>query len=48
MVAVVWIGYYATNVHPGRIERLTSVLSLAPLVLFALGSAVRWFRRRLP
>ena len=48
MVAVVWIGYYATNVHPGPVERLTSVVSLAPLALVALGSAVRWLRRRSP
>jgi hypothetical protein len=46
MVAVVWVAYYATNVHPGRVERLTSVLSLLPLTLIGIGSAIRWFRRR--
>jgi hypothetical protein len=48
MVAIVWVSYYATGAHPGPVERLTSVLSLGPLALFALGSAVRRFRRRRP
>ncbi len=44
MVAVVWVGEYATDAHLGHVERLTSVLSVA---LVGLGSAGRWLRRRL-